>query len=178
MAGFSNIGEPGYQLQAPTLGSSIGSSGYTNIGIARPTRQYSPYFSPEQYRMPMQADTSPEHQMNIYLAKNGLADTGQQKLPGYSEYGFSPEDWDNITRFLSNPLSDQNITNYQGISNRLRGLSDTNPQMANWQPEQRDAFSRDFPIRMMSGFGHVPAPILQNWGLPYPYNNAGNLRQF
>ena len=178
MAGFSNIGEPGYQLQPPTLSSATGSPGYTNIGISRPIRQYSPYFNPSQYQMPNQADTSPEHHMNIYMAKTGVGDTGQTKMPGYAEYGFSPEDWDHITRYLTNPLDTNNMSNYMGISNRLTNLTNTNSQFANWQPEQREAWAKDFPIRMASGFGYVPAPILQNWGLPFPYNNAPNMRQY
>lgn len=176
MAGFSNIGESGYQLQPPTLGTPFGSPGFTNLSIPHPVRQYSPYYSPEQSSMSNAADTGEQHRMNIYLAQNGLGDTGQANIPGYSDYGFSPEDWNNITRFLSNPLSNQNIAGYQGLTNRLGNVANTNPQFSLWSPAQRSQWSRDMPIRTVSGFGAVPAPILQNWGLAYPPSSTSNLR--
>src|SRR5215471_10925269 len=174
MAGFSNIGEPGYTISPPTLGTPRASPGFVNTAIPHPMRNYAGYFQPGQYAMQGAADENEQHRMNIYLAQNGLGDTGQQKLPGYSEYGFSPEDWNNITRFLSNPLSNQNIAGYQGISNRLLNTANTNPQFSLWSPAQRQQWARDMPIRTVSGFGAVPAPILQNWGLAYPTSGASN----
>lgn len=176
MAGYSQIGEPNYALNPPLLGGAQGSPGYLPLSIPSRIRNYSPYFNPSMYQMPSQGDNSGQHQMNIYLAKNGIGQSGQQSLPGYSEYGFSPEDWDNITRYLSNPLSNQNVAGYMGIVNRLNNVANTNPQFGLWSPQQRQQWSTDMPIRTVSGFGQVPAPILQNWGLAYPYNNASNLR--
>lgn len=176
MAGFSNIGEPGYQLSPPLVGAQGGSPGFVNLSVPNRTRQYSPYFNPSQYQMPNQADTSGQHEMNVYMAQNGMGDTGQQRNPGLADYGFSAEDWNNITRFLSNPLSNQNIAGYQGISNRLGNMTNQNPQFGLWNPQQRQQFASDMPIRLASGFGQVPAPILQNWSLSYPSSQTSNMR--
>lgn len=176
MAGFSNIGEPGYRIAPPIVSPESGSQGYLGIGINRPVRDVSPYFNPSQYRMPDSADASQQHQANVYMSQMGVGDTGQQRNQGLADYGFSPEDWANINRYLSNPQNPQNVAGYMNIRNRLQGVAGQNQQFSTWLPSQRDQWATDFPIRMASGFNTVPPPVLQNWGLAYPSSQTGNLR--
>jgi len=176
MAGFSNIGEPGYQLSPSIVGPATGGTGYAGLSINRPTREVSPYFNPNQYQMPGQADNSAQHQANVYMGQMGLGETGQQRTPGLADYGFSAEDWNNINRYMSNPQNPQNVAGYMNIRNRLQGQANINPQFSTWLPEQRTQWATDFPIRMGAGYGTIPPPILQNWGLAYPSNLQPNLR--
>jgi hypothetical protein len=176
MAGFSNIGEPGYQLSPSIVGPSTGGQGYAGISVNRPTRQVSPYFSPGQYQMPNAADTSAEHRANVFMAQNGVGDTYQQRTPGLADYGFSAEDWANVNRYMTNPQNPQNVQGYMNIRNRLNVLAMNSPQFSTWLPEQKGQFATDFPIRMAAGYGLVPPPILQTWGLPYPSSQQPNLR--
>lgn len=176
MAGFANIGEQGYQLSPSLVGPQSGSSGYTGIGINRPTREYSPYFSPNQYRMSDAADNSGQHQANVYMSQMGVGETGQQRTPGLADYGFSAEDWANVQRYMSNPQNPTNVQGYMNIRNRLQTQANTNPQFSTWLPSQRTQWATDFPIRVASGYNLVPPPVLQNWGLPYPSSQTGNIR--
>lgn len=176
MAGFANIGEPNYRLSPSIVGPQVGSQGFAGINIPRQTREYSPYFNPQQYRMPNSADTSGQHEANVYMAQMGMPETGQQRNAGLADYGFSAEDWANVNRYLSNPQSPQNVAGYMNIRNRLQNQADTNPQFGTWLPEQRQQWATDFPLRMASGFSLVPPPILQQWPLAYPSSQTGNLR--
>lgn len=176
MAGFSNIGEAGYQIAPPTLGPQLGSTGYVPINIPHPIRNYAGYFQPSQYQMGNSADTSAQHEANVYMGQSGIGQTGQNIPAGLPNYGFSAEDWVNINKFLSNPLSQENTTNYNAIVNRLKNVANTGSQFAGWTPTQRQQWATDFPQRISSGFGTVPAPILQNWGLAYPSSKTSNLR--
>lgn len=176
MAGFANIGEPGYRLSPGLVGPQSGSPGFAGVSIPRVPRVNSPYLNPSMYNLGVGSDTSAEHQGNVYMAQMGLPETGQQRTAGLADYGFSAEDWANINRYLTNPQNVGNVQNYMNIRNRLQGQANTNPQMGSWLPEQRTQWATDFPIRMASGYGTVPPPVLQQWGIPYPTSQTSNLR--
>ncbi|SRR6266576_4272796 len=176
MAGFSQVGEPNYAINPPSLSSPYGSSGYLGLPVSRARRNYSPYFNNPNEGYNPGAENTAQHQANVYMSQMGMGNVGAPEQTGYSNYGFSPEDWANINRFLSNPQNQSNVTNYNNITGRLGQNMQTNPTFANWLPEQKQQFQIDAPIRLASGFQNVPAPILQNWGLAFPSGGAGNLR--
>jgi hypothetical protein len=175
MAGFSQIGPGGFSINPPLMSSPQRSPDALNLSVRRERSQVSSFLNPYEFRgFNTGADESGQHGANVYMAKNGLGDTGQTRNPGYADYGFSPEDYDNITRYLSNPFNNQNVGNYMGITQRLRNQADTNPQFGSFTPQMRQQWSTDFPLQLASGFNLVPPPILQNWNIPV--GTAPNIR--
>jgi hypothetical protein len=174
MAGFSSFGESGYQLSPPMLGGSQGPGGYLGLSIIRPRRGYASYMDPSQYSYNPGADDSEQHKANVYMQQQGLGQMGGQFDPTMPNYGFTPEDWNNVNRYISNPQNAQNTQNYLGITNRVSQNVNSNPQMASWLQPQKDQFSRDFPQRLGSAYNTLPPPPLQQ--LPIAYPNLPGMR--
>lgn len=177
MAGFSQIGPGGFSINPPLMSRPFQSPQTLPLGIDRQRTQQSPFFNPNEHRgFNTGGDDSNQHLANVYLGKSGLGETGQDnsQLKGYPGYGFTPEDYDNITRYLNNPLNSQNVGNYMGIANRLSSMTNTNPQFSQWGADTRRKWSTDFPLGLASGFNLVPPPVLQSWNIPI--GTAPNIR--
>jgi hypothetical protein len=168
MAGFAQIGEPGFRISPPLLGASAGSTGYLGLPISRPRRGYASFYDPTQYSYNTGADTSQEHSANVYLKQMGIGDLYSQQDQTLPQYGFSAEDWTNLNRYLSNPLDQNNVNSYMGLVNRTNQNINQNPGFSRYTPDMRAQFARDMPIRVGAGYNIPPPAVLQNWALPYP----------
>jgi hypothetical protein len=176
LAGFSQIGGPNvsYGINPPTLSNPISSpAGYLPLQLSgRPTKQAGFYDTADSYASG--ADTSPWHQANVYMKRMGMGDQlGSNIAPNLPQYGLSYNDWQDVNRFASNPLSQQNVDAYQGITNRFGNMLNQNPQFGMWNPQERTQFATDAPLRLGAGYNVIPPPILQNWNIPITGNYSG-----
>lgn len=171
MAGFSNLGSPGFNISPPLLTKQTSPPGSLPLGVNRRRSNPSPYYNLfEQSRTYSQGgDNSNLHQANVYAGKQGIgntgADWGSTGAGGYPQYGFSPEDYDVISRYMSNPQNQANVDAYMKIVGRMTNMTQTNPQFSQWLPEQKQNWAKDFPMQLAGGFNMIPPPILTDWGI-------------
>jgi len=178
MAGFSNIGVPGFTINPPLVSRPSLSPQALGLSIIRPQRNPAGFFNLYENRgFNTGADQSNQHAANVYMQQMGYGDVGQDKSAfggTMPSYGFTPEDYNRITRFLANPMNQGNVNDYMGIVNRLKAITGTNPQFSMWDQTSRDQWARNFPLNLGSAFGTIPPPVLQSQHIPV--TNDSNLR--
>jgi hypothetical protein len=152
-------------------------SGGLGVNVIRGQHQPAGFMDLNQQRgFNTGADTSGEHAANVDLARANVGDVGGGDFgQGTSpSYGFSPEDYNNIYRYMVDPLNSGNVSNYMGIVNRLKGVAGSNSQFSQWGQPARDTWATNMPLYLTSAYGLMPAPILQNWNIPQ--SNIPNMR--
>lgn len=113
-------------------------------------------------------DTSGQHLANVMMAQQGYGDLGlRDQTPGtsYSGYGFSPQSWGDISRYVGNPQNQGNVDAYKNIMDIIHQSMGGNPMFSGWQPEQMQQFYTDMPLRYGAAFNIFPPEMLQNIGM-------------
>jgi len=140
------------------------------LSIIRPQRTPAAFFNQYENRgFNPGADQSGQHLANVFMEQSGLGDVGQDRSWAQGtmpSYGFSPTDYNNVNRFLANPLNQGNVDAYMGLVNRLKSVTQTNPQFTMWPQQIRNQWANDYPTQIGAGFGTIPPPILQSQNVP------------
>lgn len=173
--GSGQIGPAGYGIQPPHVSNSFNVGGLGLEGASRPQHPANVYGGSANVYTPG-ADTSAEHMANVFMAQQGYGDLGLRGTDqgtSYSGYGFGPNTWQDIYRYISNPMGQQadgrtNINRYQDIMNTIQSHMNGNPAFADWLPEALTEFYTNMPLRMASAYNLMPAQVLQQIGIGVP----------
>jgi hypothetical protein len=170
--GSGQFSVPGYGIQPPRVSNPFNVDAM-NLGAGqRPSQRAFGYNSAASEYAPG-PDTSGQHQANVAMAQQGFGDMyNQGDIPGYSSYGFSPNTWQMMNRFLVDPLGQyngqSNTGQYNDFMNGIQSFMNNNPYFSQYDDQMRQQFVSDMPQRFGSAYGAIPPAVTQNIGVGVP----------
>jgi len=178
--GSGQFSTPGFGIQPPRVSTPYNMNAL-NLGAGQRPSNRADIYNPNPQEYGMGPDTSPQHNANVAMAQAGFGDLyNQGSIPGYSTYGFSPETWQMINRFMVDPFGSyggqSNMTPYNSFLQSLTDSTNNNPYFANYEPTMRQAFAADMPQRFGAAYGALPPQVVQSIGIGMP--NIPGIRSF
>lgn len=178
--GSGQFSVPGFGIQPPRISQPYNVNALGLSAGQRPSNRAFGYNSASQEYSPG-PDTSAQHEANVGMAQAGFGDMyNQGNIPGYSSYGFSPETWQMINRFVVDPFGQyggqSNQSQYNNLVQGLLGSMTNNPYFSNYEDTMKQQFATDIPLRYGSAYGALPPQVIQSIGIGVP--NIPGMRQF
>jgi len=154
---------PGFGIQPPHTSTPFNVNAL-NLSAGQQPHAFAGAFDPTANAFNPGPDVSGQHEANVAMAQGGFGNMGLMgNDPGtsYSAYGISPQNWQNVMRYLMNPQG-ENAGTYQGMVNTIRNSMNGMSQFSQWLPDQYGPFASDFLLRFGGPFGVFSPLATQN----------------